>query len=147
MAKQTPPAGRTETVTIRLDARYRYLAELGARATHRSVSSFFEWCLIRGLDQIPLTNKGDVTIASAADKLWHSQAADRAAALAWYCPSLLTVEEREIWDMAVDRPSLFAPDAARVYRNLNAEAFRRFYETAMTYGIDYAVVGQKGEEI
>ena len=34
---------RTETVTIRLDPKLRYLTELAARKQRRTVSSFIEW--------------------------------------------------------------------------------------------------------
>src|SRR5262245_3013040 len=63
---------RTETVTIRLDPRLRYLAEIAARVQRRTVSSFIEWVIEKALEHVML-NEGtssqiDLDFASAL--LW-----------------------------------------------------------------------------
>lgn len=48
-----PKVRRSETVTVRLDPRMNYLAELAARSQRRTKSSFIEWAVqeaIKGMD-------------------------------------------------------------------------------------------------
>ena len=45
---------RSETVTIRLDPKLRYLTELAARKHRRTVSSFIEWAIESMLDKVVL---------------------------------------------------------------------------------------------
>ena len=42
---------RTETVTVRLDPKLRYLAELAARVHRRTLSSYIEWAIKESLDK------------------------------------------------------------------------------------------------
>src|SRR5262249_33543146 len=90
---------RTETVTIRLDPRLRYLAEIAGRAQRRTVSSVMEWAFEKALEHIML-NEGtssqiDLDLASAL--LWDPDEADRLAKLALYFPQLLTYDEQVLW--------------------------------------------------
>ena len=45
---------RSETVTVRLDPKLRYLAELAARKQRRSLSSYIEWAVEDSLSRVPL---------------------------------------------------------------------------------------------
>jgi hypothetical protein len=96
---------RSETVTIRLDPRLRYLTELAARKQRRTVSSFIEWAIERTLDHIPLrenfrgTDASEVTIGEEAENLWDTDEADRIAKLGLYYPELLAHNEQVLWKL------------------------------------------------
>lgn len=97
---------RSETVTVRLDPKLRYLAELAARQQRRTVSSFIEWAIEEMLCQMPLNPKGksgstvsDDTIMSEASCLWDVEDADRFAKLALRYEYLLTHEEQVLWKL------------------------------------------------
>src|SRR5215831_5198048 len=83
---------RTETVTLRLDPKLRYLTELAARRQRRTVSSFIEWAIEHALSDVILgeDSHGLVNVALAAYLLWDPHEADRFAKLALYYPELLT---------------------------------------------------------
>lgn len=44
---------RSETVTVRLDPRLNYLAELAGRAQRRTKSSFIEWAVQQAIKEMP----------------------------------------------------------------------------------------------
>ncbi|MBK7898409.1 MAG: hypothetical protein IPJ99_03395 [Betaproteobacteria bacterium] len=97
---------RSETVTVRLDPKLRYLAELAARKQRRTVSSFIEWAVEESLSHVNLREEsGDsrddyqraISIAGMADGLWDIDEADRLAKLALQFPELLNHEEQVLW--------------------------------------------------
>src|SRR5262249_43228067 len=92
---------RTETVTIRLDPKLRYLTELAARRQRRTVSSFIEWAIEKALSLVILdegTQRAiDLDLASAI--LWDPHEVDRLAKLALYYPDLLTYDEEVLWTL------------------------------------------------
>lgn len=99
---------RTETVTVRLDPKLRYLADLAARKQRRTLSSFIEWAVQNSLDHVKLY-EGDgyngnesVSVAEAASSLWDVDEAERFVRLAIRYPELLTHEEQERWKMLHD---------------------------------------------
>ena len=89
---------RTETVTVRLDEKLRYLAELAARKQRRTLSSFIEWAVQDSLERVMLRapTSGDAakTVASEAAHLWDVDEAARFVKLATHYPELLTYEEQ-----------------------------------------------------
>lgn len=87
---------RSETVTVRLDPKLRYLAELAARKQRRTLSSFIEWAIERSLDDITLRSDegGYTTLEVAAEDLWDVYEPDRFLILAQEYPELLTHEEQ-----------------------------------------------------
>lgn len=92
---------RTETVTVRLDPKLRYLAELAARKQRRTLSSYIEWAVEDSLERVniaydPALNL-TLTIAGVSHKLWDVEESERFAKLALYYPDLLTHEEQIIW--------------------------------------------------
>ncbi|MCL2644314.1 MAG: hypothetical protein FWD51_02525 [Betaproteobacteria bacterium] len=105
MAKQENRKGgvsklaRTETVTIRLDSRLRYLAELASRVQRRTVSSFIEWAVQESLKHVDVCSADGCkrSIADEVDKLWDVDEPDRLVRLAFHYPGLLTYEEQIIW--------------------------------------------------
>lgn len=97
---------RSETVTVRLDPKLRYLAELAARLHRRTLSSYIEWAIKASLDSEPLRPAGytaeradGITIGSEAESLWDVDDADRFAKLALRYPHLLTHEEQVRWKL------------------------------------------------
>jgi len=94
---------RTEIVTIRLDPKLRYLAELAARSHRRTLSSWIEWSIKTSIDQelLPASEatKEHHRLGDAAKFLWDVDEPGRLAQLALHYPSLLTFEEQLIWKL------------------------------------------------
>jgi hypothetical protein len=103
---------RTETVTIRLDLKLRYLTELAARRQRRTVSSFIEWAIEHALPDVRLEEgppqANDLDLASVI--LWDPDEADRLAKLALYYPGLLTYEEEVLWKLIQECDALWRED-------------------------------------
>jgi hypothetical protein len=105
---------RSETVTVRLDPKLRYLTELAARLHRRTSSSYIEWTIKASLDAEPLRPsalRGSVgcneTIGSEAEYLWDVDEADRFAKLALRYPHLLTHEEQVVWKLLRENGTLW----------------------------------------
>lgn len=94
-------AARTETVTVRLDPKLRYLAELAARKQRRSLSSYIEWAVEDSLSRVALQEDSNyrTTVGDEASALWDVDEADRFAKLALRYPDLLTHEEQVRWKL------------------------------------------------
>ena len=96
---------RSQVVTIRLDPKLRYLAELAALKQRRTLSSYIEWAVQESLKNVHLTegtgynNDYGCTVHDAADMLWDVDAPDRFAKLALHYPELLTHEEQIKWKL------------------------------------------------
>lgn len=94
---------RSETVTVRLDPKLRYLAELGARKQRRTLSSYIEWAIEASLERVNLSESGwgdgATTISDMSASLWDVEEADRFAKLALRYPDLLTHHEQVIWKL------------------------------------------------
>src|SRR2546429_5741595 len=110
MAKSRGGGGklnRSETVTIRLDPKLRYLTELAARKQRRTVSSFIEWAIESALDRIILRESYDnyhggtveETLGDQSETLWDIDDADRLAKLGLHYPELLTHDEQILWKL------------------------------------------------
>lgn len=87
---------RSEVVTVRLDPKLRYIAELAARKQRRTLSSFVEWALERSLDSVSAVD-GRETFWAEADYLWDVDESDRFVKLAMRHPELLTHDEQILW--------------------------------------------------
>ena len=96
-AKGGGKLSRTQTVTVRLDPKLRYLAELAARKHRRTLSSYVEWAVEQSLEKIHLDK--DRTLVDEADGLWDVDEADRFANLALRHPDLLTHSEQIKWKL------------------------------------------------
>jgi hypothetical protein len=96
---------RSETVTVRLDSKLRYLAELAARKQRRTLSSFIEWSIEETLKQVRFvetTDFGNPSIADEASQLWDVDEPDRFAKLALRHPDMLTHDEQVLWKLVRD---------------------------------------------
>ena len=92
---------RSETVTVRLDPKLRYLAELAARRQRRTLSSYIEWAIEESFKHysLDLSANGESKLADEAEGLWDVDDADRFACLAFRHPDLLTHEEQILWKL------------------------------------------------
>lgn len=101
MAKKQGGAktSRTETVTVRLDPKLRYLAEIASRTQRRTLSSYIEWAIEKSLGQVTLSSDFNDTIESNGNDLWDIDEADRFVKLAFKAPTLLTYEEQILWKL------------------------------------------------
>jgi hypothetical protein len=86
---------RSEVVTVRLDPKLRYLAELAARKQRRTLSSFIEWAIEQSLADVKLTETS--TVADEAPSLWDVDECDRFVKLALRDESLLNYREQLLW--------------------------------------------------
>ncbi|MBE0582910.1 MAG: hypothetical protein IH612_04020 [Desulfofustis sp.] len=96
---------RTQVVTVRLDPKLRYLAELAALKQRRTLSSYIEWAVQDSLSRVYLF-EGTVhdggnasTVHDEADTLWDVYEPDRFIKLAFRYPELLTHEEQIKWKL------------------------------------------------
>ena len=93
---------RSETVTVRLDPKLRYLAELAARKQRRTLSSYIEWAIEENLKSVYLAHSPsdlDLSVASEAENLWDVDEADRFVKLAFRYPHMLTHYEQLLWKL------------------------------------------------
>lgn len=94
---------RSETVTVRLDPKLRYLAELAGLKHRRTLSSFIEWAVEQTLRGVYLRHSDNAfeggDLASEAESLWDVDEADRFAKLAMRYPELLNHEEQKRWKL------------------------------------------------
>ncbi len=93
---------RSETVTVRLDPKLRYLAELAARLHRRTLSSYVEWAIEASLNNNVLKPDFDgrgTSIKDDSEYLWDVDDADRFARLALRYPHLLTHDEQVRWKL------------------------------------------------
>jgi hypothetical protein len=101
---------RSETVTVRLDPKLRYLAELAARKQRRTLSSFIEWAIEEILKSVYFSeNRGDFdkSVASEAAELWDVDAPDRFVKLAMRYPHMLTHDEQVLWKLLRENGALW----------------------------------------
>ena len=107
---------RSETVTVRLDPKLRYLAELAARRQRRTVSSYIEWAIEDSLKHISLNMNGNATMADEAETLWDVDDADRFAQLALRHPDLMTHDEQVLWKLVRENGLLWRGNYSGVDR-------------------------------
>lgn len=105
---------RSETVTVRLDPRLRYQAELAARKQRRTVSSFIEWSIEDAMERVILAEGYDpegipykTSISDVIAKLWDVDDADRFAKLALNFPDLLNHTEQVLWKLVKENGALW----------------------------------------
>lgn len=91
-------ATKSETVTIRLDPRLRYLAALAARKQRHTMSRFIAWALKEALGEVVLGQGTEATtLAQEAEALWDTDAVGRLVKLGDKYPALLSYEEQVVW--------------------------------------------------
>ena len=101
---------RSETVTVRLDPKLRYLAEMAARRQRRTVSSYIEWAIENSFKHFSLDLNDNRSLAEEAEALWDVDEADRLARLALRHPDLLTHDEQVLWKLIRENGYLWRGD-------------------------------------
>lgn len=99
---KSPDMSKTVTVSVRLDPKLKYLAEIAAREQRRALSSYIEWAVAQSLEKCELAHFSDDnsrTLADEADYLWDIDDPDRVVKLALRYPHLLTHEEQVLWKL------------------------------------------------
>ncbi|GAB3359149.1 hypothetical protein ACFO6X_04985 [Giesbergeria sinuosa] len=105
-AKASSETTKTVTVSVRLDPKLKYLAELAARKHRRTLSSYIDWAVESSLERVFL-HEGDryddkTSVADEARRLWDVDEAERFVKLAITYPELMNLEEQERWKMLAD---------------------------------------------
>ena len=94
---------RSETVSVRLDPKLRFAAELAARRHRRTLSSFVEWAVEEAVNKINVAHLSDdvppETAFDVMSRVWDVDEADRFAKLAMSFPMLLTHDEDKLWKL------------------------------------------------
>ena len=107
---------RSETVSVRLDPKIAYLAELAARYQQRTLSSFIEWCVRQTLKQGNVNDEPsysyDVPLKQPlwCEGLWDVDEADRFFLLASAHPDWLTSDEQCLWKLISESAFLWSKD-------------------------------------
>ena len=126
MARKTPTTNpetkrKSEIVTVRLDPKLKYLADLAARRQRRPLSSFIEWAVEQSLSYVypdPMGGTGHEApdlFNDVANHLWDIDEPDRFAKLALRYPDLLDHEQQRLWKLICEngylwRGSYSSPD-------------------------------------
>jgi predicted HicB family RNase H-like nuclease len=106
---------RSEVVTVRLDPRLRYTAELVARKERRTVSSFIESAVEQAVNK--------VFTKTAIDKVWDTDETVRFIKLATQSPELLNHQEQVLWRQIKRMPECWKgskPDCERIRKILSS---------------------------
>jgi hypothetical protein len=101
-ARASESKRKSEVVTVRLDPKLKYLAELAARRLRRTLSSYIEWAIEDSLSRVQVqVNSPEfrATFSDQASVLWDVDEPDRFAKLALNHPDLLDHEEQRIWKL------------------------------------------------
>jgi hypothetical protein len=102
---------RSEVVTIRLDPKLRFAAELAARKQRRTLSSFVEWAIEKAVSEEvvkvrSLDGNGD-TALEAMTRIWDVEEADRFVKFAEEYRDLLNFDEERLWKLIKETPYFF----------------------------------------
>lgn len=91
---------RTDSLTIRLDPKLRFLVELAARRQRRSLTSFIEWAVEKALAEVTVRQEGDwkTSLLDVAPKVWAIEPSQRLLNIAQELPDLLSYDEELIWN-------------------------------------------------
>ena len=119
MAKTTKKVGsrlrRTEAITVRLDAKLRFIVELAARSERRTVSSYVENVIESAVSSPaiahPTRPDQKVSWIGAMEFVWDPLESDRIVRLAVMYPYLLNIDEELIWKLLITTPEFWTtPD-------------------------------------
>ena len=95
---------RTEIISVRLDVRTRYAAELAAAKQRRPLSGFVEWAVGEAIGLVPAG--GNQTIADVVFQTWDPVESDRLINLGLHFPAYLSADQEMIWKVIKEHPGL-----------------------------------------
>jgi hypothetical protein len=103
---------RSEIITVRLDPKLRFAAELAARKQRRTLSSFVEWAIEEAVRNSTVSMIDDTTgtVWQAMMQVWDVEEADRLVKLAINFPELLTFDEERLWKIISENPYFWDRD-------------------------------------
>lgn len=119
------PRKKSDSLTIRLEPRIRYLLEIAARKQHRSISSFVEAAVCDALDRAPLDDKQ--TIGKAKD-VWNVDRVHRLGKLANDYPELMTYEESVVWGLLVSNRAFWKQEPGKKIGWLDADLVNKHWD-------------------
>lgn len=140
---------RSETVTVRLDPKLRYLAELAARKQRRTLSSFIEWAIEQSLKDVYIqtTCKDEGSnLHEVSDSLWDVSPAERLVKLARKCPEFLNYKEQRIWKLVDDWGALWDVDEKN-RRCFRFDLLNNLWDEFEQYGREEIAIEQLGKEV
>jgi hypothetical protein len=88
---------RSQIVTVRLDPKLKFAAELAARKQRRTISSFIEWAVEEAVEKVGLSESE--TIKEIMNKVWDVDEPERFIRLATSYPDLLSFDEERLWKL------------------------------------------------
>ncbi len=92
---------RSEQVSIRLDPKLRFAAELAASKERRTLSSFIESAVERAVKEVGVTycniDKRHITADEVTSKVWDVDEVSRFTSMGINYPELLTHDEQKKW--------------------------------------------------
>ncbi len=91
---------RNQVITVRLDPKLKFGAELAARRQRRTLSSYIEWAIEQSLQNIKID--GIATAFSAMNDVWHVEEADKFINFAFKFPELLNYDEERLWQLIIE---------------------------------------------
>jgi hypothetical protein len=117
-------------VTVRLDPKLKYLAELAARRLRRTLSSYVEWAIEDSLSRVNVDASGLlITFSDQASNLWDVDEPDRFVRLALNYPDLLDHEEQRIWKLIQENGPIWHGNYSSPSKELNLVRLREHWET------------------
>jgi len=115
---------RSEVVSIRLDPRLRFGAEMAAAKHRRTLSSFTEWAIEEALKQTNVGDKNE-TAFEVMEKTWDIDEGWRFYQYAKKCSRLLKPDEEKLWKIIRDAEEQFDQYMTNCFYGKNEP----FYET------------------
>lgn len=98
--KKSAGAGlvRSQVVTVRLDPKLKFAAELAARKQRRTLSSFIEWAIERAISEVKVTsdNGDEKSVLEATREIWNVNDAQRFLNFANNYSELLNYDEERL---------------------------------------------------
>ena len=130
--KRGSKAIKSDSVTVRLDPKLRYLADIAARSQRRSLSAFVEWAVELALNEVNVKTAEGVYIPAydLGDFVWDIDEADRFVKLAIHAPELLSYEEQKVWKLIKQYPFSFLENP---YKHPPSHPFKFDDDTNMDY--------------
>lgn len=127
---------RSQTVSVRLDPKLRYLAELGSRIERRTLSSFVEWAVETYVNQLTIkdhaNNMTEKKLVDLKEDLWDSEEIGRVIELGIHCPELLTFDEGVLWKI-VNEEHFFWLDPEDFSKGVNYYNLRNSWDVIESY--------------
>lgn len=115
---------RTESLTIRIDPKVKYLASLAASTARLSLSSFIERALDEKIQRAEVWEGGVATkLSDILREIWADHEADRFALLADRLPSLLSEEQQVLWGLIQSRQELWLQPLSQGLYNVSRVTF------------------------